>query len=154
MGTADNWQTKAEVALAAYTELDIYNPRRENWDNTWEQNSDNKNFVAQVDWELTTLENVTTTLFYFDPKTKSPVTMLELGSCRFKQNVVVCCPEGFYRRGNVDIFCKRYGIHQEPTLEDALFDCISRLRTYYGLKCEPFKYSVTAKVAEPLIEEL
>jgi hypothetical protein len=79
---------------------------------------------------------------------------MELGSCRFNPDVVVCCPQGYHRKGNVDIFCKRYGIHQEPTLEDALFDCISRLRNYHELKGEPFKYSVAAKAAEPLIEEL
>jgi len=61
---------------------------------------------------------------YFDSNTKSPITLLELGlftkvdkHLGTTQKVVVCCPEGFYRKGNVDIVCERYNIIQVPTLD-------------------------------------
>ena len=30
--------------------------------------------------------------------------------------LIVCCPDGFWRQGNVDIVCVRYGIPQAPDL--------------------------------------
>lgn len=134
MGTASDWQTTATELLNPY-DIDIYNPRRDSWDSSWEQSIDNPNFKFQVEWELTTLENVGVRLFYFDPATKSPVSMLELGlSPAFGSlDTVVCCPPGFWRKGNIDIVCARYGIHQEKTLENAVFDCISRLNFYHGV---------------------
>ncbi len=49
---------------------------------------------------------------YFDPDTKSPITLLELGLIvRDKPTrLIVYCPEGFYRKGNVDIICRKYKI--------------------------------------------
>ena len=52
MGKSENWQTKVETYfedLSAYT---ILNPRRDDWDSTWEQDFENPNFYQQVNWEL------------------------------------------------------------------------------------------------------
>jgi nickel-dependent lactate racemase len=43
--------------------------------------------------------------------------MLELGRF-YNKNILVSCPKGFYRRGNIEIFCKRYGIDFFENLED------------------------------------
>jgi hypothetical protein len=47
---------------------------------------------------------------YFDPNTKSPISLLELGLFAQSKKLIVCCPRGFWRKGNVDITCDRYGI--------------------------------------------
>jgi hypothetical protein len=31
---------------------------------------------------------------------------------------IVCCPEGYWRKGNVDVICQRYGITQVESLYD------------------------------------
>ena len=54
--------------------------------------------------------------YYFSPETKAPISLLELGAFKDKE-CIVCCPEGFYRKGNVDIFCARYGIPLVHDLE-------------------------------------
>ena len=49
--------------------------------------------------------------FYFDPFTKSPISLLELGLVAGKQqDALICCPEGFWRKGNVELTAKRYGL--------------------------------------------
>ena len=98
----------------------ILNPRRKEWDASWEQRMDNPNFNEQVNWELDALEKATVILMYFDPKTKSPISLLELGLFAKSGKLVVCCPEGFWRKGNVDIICNRYGILQVEDLEEAI----------------------------------
>ncbi|MEP7124567.1 MAG: hypothetical protein ABJE95_26805, partial [Byssovorax sp.] len=45
-----------------------------------------------------------------DPATRAPVTLLELGLTAATGKVIVGCPEGFYRKGNVEIVCQRAGI--------------------------------------------
>lgn len=136
-GIASEWQKTAEEFFKDY-DFDIYNPRREHWDASWKQSMDNPQFVEQVEWELTALENVAVKLFYFDPATKSPITLIELGLSVGvgRVDIVVCCPEGFWRKGNVDIICRRYGIHREPTLEAALYDVRSKLNAYHGIPAQ------------------
>ncbi len=55
---------------------------------------------------------------YFDPNTKSPISLLELGLYAASDKLTVCCPEGFWRKGNVDIVCERYGVEQVDTIEE------------------------------------
>jgi hypothetical protein len=77
-GKAIQWQPFVEDLLKDF-DIDIYNPRRDFWDESLEQSINNPVFKGQVEWELTVLENASVRLFYFDPSTKSPVTLSELG---------------------------------------------------------------------------
>ena len=119
MGKAENWQQKVERLLAD-TDWVILNPRRDDWDSSWEQTIENKQFREQVEWELEGLENVTYILLYFDPTTKSPISLLELGLFAHTKRLIVICPDGFWRKGNVDIVSQRYGIKTAKTIEKAI----------------------------------
>lgn len=120
MGTAENWQDKVIMALSDLN-IEILNPRRTDWDASWEQSIDNPKFKEQVDWELDNITNADFVLMYFDPKTKSPISLLELGILTINHPVViVCCPQGFWRKGNVDIVCDRYEIPVFENLDDAI----------------------------------
>jgi len=120
MGVAENWQQKAERLLSD-THWTLLNPRRDDWDSTWEQKISNPAFNEQVSWELQGLETCEKVIVYFDPNTKSPITLLELGllsQLKEPADIFVICPEPFYRKGNVDIVCDRYRIKQYKTLEE------------------------------------
>ena len=119
MGKAINWQDKITKTLQNIT-CTILNPRRDDWDSTWEQKIENKKFREQVEWELQAQEFADYNVFYFDKDTKSPITLLELGLfCKDKKSCV-CCPEGFYRKGNVDIVCNKYNVECVNTLEELI----------------------------------
>ena len=109
MGAAENWQDRVAQAFGD-TDLILLNPRRDNWDSTWEQRMSNPQFKEQVDWELDALEQVTGIIMYFDPNTKSPISLLELGLFANRNKLIVCCPDGFWRKGNVEIVCARFDI--------------------------------------------
>lgn len=121
MGVAEDWQKKAIDALKKRTSV-IYNPRRADWDASWEQSIDSPNFNAQVHWELDMIEQADAVLFHFDPATKSPITLMELGYVASSKptDVMVSCPAGFWRRGNVEIMCERTGIAFFENLDDLL----------------------------------
>lgn len=119
MGKASNWQDTFTEALA---DLDgtILNPRRDGWDSSWEQSISNPKFKEQVIWELDMLTKANYIALYFDPNTKSPISLLELGLFSNTKKLIVCCPEGFWRKGNVDITCEYYNILQVNTLEELI----------------------------------
>lgn len=119
MGKAVNWQQQIVNSLKSANVI-IYNPRRDDWDNTWVQTIDNPQFNEQVTWELEHLEKAELIPVYIDPTTTAPITLLELGIFAHTDKLVVCCPEGFFRKGNVDIVCERYNIKQVPTLESLI----------------------------------
>lgn len=71
-----------------------------------------------ITWELDALDLADFIIMYFDPATKSPISLLELGLYSSTGKLVVCCPDGFWRKGNVDIVCKRLGIMQRNNLKE------------------------------------
>jgi hypothetical protein len=116
-GKAEPWQSRLVESLADMDLLLILNPRRSDWDASWTQSKDDPQFRGQVVWELAAQETADVIAMYFDPATKSPITLLELGLFAEK-NIVVFCPEGFYRKGNVDIVCERYDVAQADSWDD------------------------------------
>jgi Nucleoside 2-deoxyribosyltransferase like len=116
MGQAENWQARFEEGLRA-ADITILNPRRDAWDATWVQRIDHPQFRAQVEWELAAQERATLIAIYFAPAAKSPVTLLELGLFARSGKVAVCCPDDYWRKGNVEIVCARYGVPMVDSLD-------------------------------------
>jgi hypothetical protein len=114
MGRAEAWQAVIEKSLQDLP-VTILNPRREEWDATWEQSIHNPQFREQVEWELNGLDQATIVAMYFAPTTQAPITLLELGLHARSRKLIVCCPVGYWRRGNVEVVCARYGL---PLLTD------------------------------------
>jgi hypothetical protein len=109
MGEAEPWQAELSTALGD-SDLVILNPRRSDWDSRWRQTIEDAQFRAQVEWELAAQEAATLILMYFAPATKAPITLLELGLFARSGKLVVCCPDGYWRKGNVEVVCARYGV--------------------------------------------
>jgi len=123
MSTAEEWQNKV-ITIMQDRSGTLLNPRRTDWDASWKPEASNEQFRKQVEWELKGQEEADIVFMYFDPKTKSPITLLELGLLardrRRLQRSVVCCPEGFWRKGNIDIICDRYKIWRMSSFEKAI----------------------------------
>jgi hypothetical protein len=121
MGVAENWQEKVE-RLLAQTGWTVLNPRRDDWDSTWEQKISNPKFYEQVNWELQGIEEAERVIMYFDPTTKSPISLLELGliAGSHPEKLLVVCPDGFWRKGNVEIVCERYKVKMVKDIETAI----------------------------------
>jgi Nucleoside 2-deoxyribosyltransferase like len=122
MGHAENWQERIASAMSEVSNVVILNPRRDDWDSSWEQRADNPQFFEQVNWELDMLDAADIVVMYLAPDTKSPISLLELGLCARSGTLKVCCPEGFWRRGNVEVVCGRNQIPLFETLDDLIAD--------------------------------
>ena len=127
MDTAEEWQPHLAKLLRNAEKpqirpISMLNPRRKDWDSSWKQSIDDENFLAQVTWELDEIEEADVVILYFQSGTKSPISLLELGLCAglFPEKLIVICPDGFWRKGNVDIVCDRYGIKQVSSLFEAV----------------------------------
>lgn len=116
MGTTVDWQA-AVITLLSGSAITVLNPRRRDWDATWEQSIHNQQLYEQVTWELEAMERADAILMYFAPGTKSPISLLELGLFARSGKLTVVCPDGFWRKGNVDIVCDRYRVEQVISVE-------------------------------------
>lgn len=117
MGKAEPWQDRLACELKDIR-CTILNPRRPDWDSSWQQDKSDARFVEQVTWELSRLDLADIIAFWFDPKTMSPVTLLELGlHARDTKPVIVGCPDGYWRKGNLQITLDRYGRYLHGTWE-------------------------------------
>ncbi len=113
-GSAEDWQSALTVVL---NDLDVVvlNPRRDAWDATWVQSIENAEFRDQVTWELDGLERANVIAMWFAAGSQAPITLLELGLHARSGKLVVGCPPGFWRRGNVEVICERFAIALAPT---------------------------------------
>lgn len=127
MGKAEDWQSRVARELDSL-DVVVLNPRRDEWDASWEQSITNDQFREQVEWELAAQELATVIVMYFAPSTKAPITLLELGLFARSGKVLVCCPSGYWRRGNVEVVCHRYDIPLFETLDELVTKAWSRLQ--------------------------
>ena len=124
MGNSVNWQKD----LSEYFSMNgwnVFNPRRDDWDLSWAQNFESSQFYQQVNWELDALEKADLIIMYLDPTSKSPISLLEFGLYAKSNKLVMICPDGFYRKGNIDIVCNRYNVQ--------IFDDIDSFKSKYIL---------------------
>ncbi|HTL35065.1 MAG TPA: nucleoside 2-deoxyribosyltransferase domain-containing protein [Kofleriaceae bacterium] len=130
MGTAAPWQAAFIRELA---DLDgvILNPRRPDWDASWTRTD--PRFREQVDWELTALERASLIAMWFEPGSRSPITLLELGLHVRSGKLLVGCPTGFSRAGNVEITCARYG----APVYDSWSTFVTAVRSYSSVWKQP-----------------
>ena len=117
MNTAEEWQNHIQYTLMDLN-VTFFNPRRDDWDSSWTDTS--VVFNSQVNWEMNELERSDIIFMYFSPETKSPISLLELGLHADSNKMIVCCPPGFWRKGNVDIVCTRYNIPLFNDIESAI----------------------------------
>lgn len=121
MDKAEKWQDRLCKEFSDDSDLVFLNPRRDDWDSSWEQIPEyGTKFYEQVTWELENQDDADIIVYYFDPNTKSPITLLELGSygSTYTNKVITCCPDGFWRKGNVVMFCNYHGVKLCSTFED------------------------------------
>jgi hypothetical protein len=111
MGSASDWQAALTAALAARAgHVVVLNPRRDAWDASWRQAIDEPRFREQVEWELDGLDRADVIAMWFAPETRAPITLLELGLHARGGKLVVGCPDGFWRKGNVEVVSARFGV--------------------------------------------
>jgi hypothetical protein len=117
MGKATDWQRDMIAALAD-EKVTILNPRRADWNPAWKPEASDPHFRQQVEWELAALDSADIIILYLAPGTQSPVSLLEMGLHARGGKLIVLCPDGFWRKGNVDITAARYGVEQVSTIEE------------------------------------
>lgn len=130
MGAAEDWQSKVVNHFKDW-QLTFFNPRRESWDSSWKQEQRVDQFNQQVNWELNHLESCDTIFMYFDPASKSPISLMELGLFANSGKMIVCCPDGFWRKGNVEIVCHRHNIPFFHNIEDAIGGLTTSIRQQF-----------------------
>lgn len=127
-GEEVNWREIAITALAP-SASHIFDPRRADWDDSWVTKKDNPQFFEQVTGELDHLDEASRVLMNFAPASPSPLPLLELGylAAKAPQKLLVCCPESFWKKGNVGILRERQGIICVDSLDELLAAGLKRL---------------------------
>ena len=87
-----------------------------------------------MNWELDAMENADVILLFLEANSKSTVSIMELGLFADSGKLMVCCEEGFWRKGNIDIVCKRKGIDQYNTFDELSEAVITKLKKLANIK--------------------
>ena len=119
MGNSEDWQAKVSKELKNEKVI-LLNPRRDDWNTAWKPVKEEPEFRKQVEWELNALENADYIIMYFGKDSKSPISLLEMGLYAKSGKLLVICPDGFWRKGNVDITAEKYGVKQFDSIENVL----------------------------------
>lgn len=107
---ATDWRESLSSMLSKHP-VTIYNPFRADWDSTWREDINFAPYREQVLWELDKQAKADLVVVYFHPATQAPVSLLEFGlSAQVPGKIIAVCPEGYWKRGNVQIVCQKFGI--------------------------------------------
>lgn len=120
MGIAEDWQSKVEKYFENKPMYQIFNPRRDHWDSEQAKEFENPQFFQQVSWELNALDKADMIILNLSSETKSPISLLELGLYANSGKISVVCPKDFWRSGNVEFICEKFGIPLFRNLDDLL----------------------------------
>ena len=110
--------------------VDVFNPRCEVEDGLY-------------GWELDHLSIANVIALYFDPQDRSPNGLITLGMFAKTDRLIVCCPEEFYKKGDVDIICEREGVHHVETLDLLIAHTIARISP----QSTPIYRDIVSKIA-------
>ena len=67
------------------------------------------------------MERADVVAVFFAKGTQAAITLMELGLfIRTGKKVVVACEEGFWKRGNVQVVCERFGVDVLGSLEELI----------------------------------
>lgn len=129
-GESEDWQSVVKGYLlrsqsSMSMDVVLYNPRRDEWDVRLEQSFEEPRFYQQVSWEINALKKADYIIMNILPDSKSPITLLELGLHADSGKLIVCCPSGFYRSGNVQVVCDKYDIPLYDSIDVLVADLVN-----------------------------
>ena len=114
------WRDRVISELVSYDDsLVLFNPSNDKW-----TASSTEAFIRkQIKWELEKQDESDIIFFYFDPKSVSPISLLELGMALkdYDKSVIVVCNKEYSKYLNVEMTCRHYGFNSIcQTLEDGI----------------------------------
>lgn len=118
-GKAVDWQSLAKEELIKNNFV-VFNPRRQDWNAELPQTYVNAQMNQQICWEDNAMKNADAILMYLQPGTLSPISLFEFGKHLKSDKIIMICPEGFWRKANVDYECATNNVPQFDTLEEAI----------------------------------
>ena len=129
MGNSFDWQKSLTDEYQLSRVVTFYNPRRDDWDSSWEQKLEEDQFVDQVNWEVDNIDRSDFIFMYIAADSKAPISLLEFGYIcgTTPEKLIICVEEGFYRRGNIEIMCNRHGIELHPDYAGAKYELNKRI---------------------------
>lgn len=117
MGAAVDWQAYVIEQCAPYDDIALFNPRRSQFSpDTLDE---------QIIWELTFLKFADTVFMWLPEHAKAPVSMFEAGLYWHSGKLMIGAAPGFYRRRNLEITGRFYGVRVWDDLDDMIHDLIS-----------------------------
>lgn len=113
-----DWRETLASSLSKHP-VTIYNPYRADWDSTWREDATFAPYREQVLWELDKQAKADLVVVYFHPATQAPVSLLEFGLwAQVPGKVIAVCPEGYWKRGNVQIVCHKLGVEMLDDIDE------------------------------------
>ena len=132
-GKAPNWSLEVANCLKD-VDCVVLNPRRDDWDSSWKQEIENPEFREQVEWELRGLEQSSVIALCFTKESQAPISLLELGLHVADGKMLVFCPEGYWRKGNVDVVCNKYHVRVYEDFKEFCEAVKARMLVEKGVK--------------------
>lgn len=138
--TKTNWRETFLTILASklpsttqphppYPSITVYDPTQPLWAADWREDLADGRFGTQVAWELDRLDAAAVVAVFFERASESPVSLLEFGLCAHSGRAVVGCGRGYWKRGNVEAVCLRYGVPMADDLDGLVALVLDRLES-------------------------
>ncbi|KAH6886283.1 hypothetical protein B0T10DRAFT_490939 [Thelonectria olida] len=125
-GEAD-WREALSKALADQP-VTIFNPKRDDWDSSWREDSSDERWAEQIQWELDMQHQANIVVVLFHGVTAAPVSLAEMGMASQTGKLIACALDGYSKRGYVEAVCWKYKAPFVTTEDQLKREVVARLK--------------------------
>lgn len=124
-GEAD-WREQISYTLADQP-VTIFNPKRDDWDSSWREDSSDARWVEQIQWELDMQSQADIIVVLFHGITAAPISLAEMGMASQTGKLIACALDGYSKQGYVEAVCKKFDASFITTEEQLKREVVARL---------------------------
>ncbi|KAF7546920.1 hypothetical protein G7Z17_g8099 [Cylindrodendrum hubeiense] len=126
-----DWRDALSNSLADQP-VTLFNPKRTDWDSTWREDSSDKRWADQIQWELDMQDVADVIVVLFHGVTPAPISLAEMGMASRTGKLIACALDGYSKQGYVEAVCRKYKapfVRNEDDLRRVVIERLGELRT-------------------------
>ena len=119
MTETNDWREHFIEGFKSY-DVSFLSPYRKNQPNITDENLDLNDpaIIEHIKWVNNAIDDAWMVFLYFDPSTKSPLSLLDFADLCKNKKAIVCCPKDFWKSTIIKTVCIEFNVQFFEDLEN------------------------------------
>lgn len=143
MGNSTDWQTDLTEKISSnvikclaesldkarkFQRVVVLNPRRRDWDNSWNLDPLDPRLIAQIEWEHSAIEMSHLVFVNILESSQSPISLQEVGLIYDKSKLIIHLPPKYEFQAILEKYAQHHSIVSHSSFDDSVESLLSSLQ--------------------------